>query len=121
MWNKSKYIGCVLTAGYFFNSAKITNNGQYKTIRFNEEIQIHPSSCLSKSEILPKWILFHQLVLTSNEFCRNVIQLKPIWITKIAPHFYKKENIKKAQAKMPKNNIKNQKFNNNSNKYKYWY
>eukprot|EP01083_Nonionella_stella_P118096 352450_1 len=115
--NVNEYIGQTLTAGYFFHTAKITNSGQYKTIRFNEEVQIHPSSSLSKSELLPRWVLFHELVLTSSEFMRNVIEIEPIWITNVAPHFYKKGDVEKAQAKMPKNPVKNQRTKPNGHQY----
>eukprot|EP00485_Elphidium_margaritaceum_P008654 CAMPEP_0202706700 /NCGR_PEP_ID=MMETSP1385-20130828/19080_1 /ASSEMBLY_ACC=CAM_ASM_000861 /TAXON_ID=933848 /ORGANISM="Elphidium margaritaceum" /LENGTH=1102 /DNA_ID=CAMNT_0049365227 /DNA_START=89 /DNA_END=3394 /DNA_ORIENTATION=- len=72
-------IGQALTAGYFFHSAKLSHNGQYKTIRFQTEVQMHPSSCLAKTEALPKWLLFHELVLTSAEYMRNVIEIEPVW------------------------------------------
>ena len=108
--NINENIGMALTSGFFFHTAKITNNGQYKTIRFNEEVQIHPSSCISKAELLPKWVLFHELVLTSAEFMRNVIEIEPKWITKVAPHFYKSGDVERAQAKMPKNAVKNQRM-----------
>lgn len=114
--NVREAIGEAITAGYFFHSAKITSNGQYKTVRFNEEVMIHPSSCLSKAEVLPKWVLFHELVLTSSEFMRNVIQIEPQWITKVAPHFYKKSDLEKAQAKMPKNAVRNQRLNSTANR-----
>lgn len=34
-------------------------------------VHIHPGSSLSK-EVLPRWVVYHELVLTSKEFMRTV-------------------------------------------------
>lgn len=33
-----------ITAGFFYNSAKLQKNGLYKTLKNSHETQIHPSS-----------------------------------------------------------------------------
>jgi pre-mRNA-splicing factor ATP-dependent RNA helicase DHX16 len=56
-----------ITAGFFYNSARISSSGQsYRTIKHGTSVQIHPSSSLF--EINPRWILYHELVLTKKEF-----------------------------------------------------
>lgn len=59
-------------------------------------------------EALPKWLIYHELVYTTKEFMRNVIEIDPEWLIEIAPHYYKHSDIledeqkKKDQIKMPK-------------------
>ncbi len=58
-------------------------------------------------EALPKWVIYHELVFTTKEFMRNVIEINPEWLLEIAPHYYKQQDIveeelkKKATLKMP--------------------
>jgi pre-mRNA-splicing factor ATP-dependent RNA helicase DHX16 len=40
-------------------------------------------------EVLPKWIIYNELVLTAKEFMRNAIEINPEWLIEIAPHYYK--------------------------------
>lgn len=41
---------------------------------------------------LPECVVYHELVLTSQEYMRNVIEVEPAWLIEIAPHFYKPED-----------------------------
>jgi regulatory protein YycH of two-component signal transduction system YycFG len=41
---------------------------------------------------LPECVVYHELVLTSQEYMRNVIEVEPAWLVEIAPHFYKAED-----------------------------
>jgi hypothetical protein len=51
-------------------------------------------------EALPKWVIYNELVLTTKEFMRNVIEINPDWLLEIAPHYYKESDIKEdADAK----------------------
>jgi pre-mRNA-splicing factor ATP-dependent RNA helicase DHX16 len=68
-------------------------------------------------EALPKWVIYHELVFTTKEFMRSVIEIQPDWLLEIAPHYYKQSDIldeettkKKGNAvKMPVSNTKNTK------------
>jgi pre-mRNA-splicing factor ATP-dependent RNA helicase DHX16 len=33
-------------------------------------------------------VVYNQLVYTSAEFMRSVVEIKPQWLNEIAPHFY---------------------------------
>ena len=90
-----------ITAGYFYNGAKYQKNGFYKTVKSNRQVQIHPSSLLMKDQ--PEWVLYHELVYTSKEYMRNVLEIEPEWLIEIAPHFYKESDIKEEKKRMPKN------------------
>ncbi len=92
---------CFVT-GYFYNAAKLTKNGMYRTVKNSHTVMIHPSSMLFK--IQPEWVIYHELVLTTKEFMRNVITIEPTWLLEIAPHLYKESDIQDepaTKAKMP--------------------
>ena len=54
---------------------------------------------------MPKWVIYHELVFTTKEFMREIIEIKPEWLMEVAPHYYK--NIDLADStnskKFPKN------------------
>jgi len=90
-----------ITAGFFYHTAKLEKGGGYKTVKHSQAVQIHPSSCLR--EELPRWLVYFELVLTSAEFMRNVVQIEPEWLVELAPHYYKQADIADAsKQKMPK-------------------
>ncbi|CAK9203293.1 unnamed protein product [Sphagnum troendelagicum] len=90
-----------ITSGYFYHTAKLQKNGSYRTIKNPQTVSIHPSSGLS--QVLPRWVVYHELVLTTKEYMRQVIEIKPDWLVEIAPHYYKLKDVEDAGAhKMPK-------------------
>jgi hypothetical protein len=40
------------------------------------------------SQELPRWLVYHELVFTSKEYMRQVLEIKPEWLIEIAPHYY---------------------------------
>jgi pre-mRNA-splicing factor ATP-dependent RNA helicase DHX16 len=47
-------------------------------------------------------VVYHELVFTTKEYMRQVIEIKPEWLVEIAPHYYKRKEIEDgAGAKMP--------------------
>ena len=80
-----------ITAGYFQNTAKLNKSGNYTTIKTPHTVSIHPHSGLFKQT--PRFVIFHELVLTSREFMRNCIEIKSDWLHEIAPDFYKAEEL----------------------------
>jgi len=90
-----------IAAGYFYNVAKLGKNGMYKTVKNSHSVLIHPSSLLFKEE--PEWVIYHELVLTSKEYMRNVLEVKSEWLLEVAPHFWKESDLKEEKKKMPKN------------------
>jgi pre-mRNA-splicing factor ATP-dependent RNA helicase DHX16 len=94
-----------LTAGFFFNACRLQRNGQYRTVKTPHTVQIHPSSSLAKSEVPPRWLIYHELVFTSKEFMRQVFAIDSSWLVEVAPHFYDENDLKdeaKRNKKMPK-------------------
>jgi len=90
-----------ITAGFFYHSAKLQKSLDYRTVKHPQTVHIHPSSSLHGSQ--PRWVVYHELVYTSKEFMRQIIEIKPEWLCEIAPHFYKKKDIEdNAGKKLPK-------------------
>ena len=76
-----------LVAGYFCNAARLQLDGTYRTIKDNQPLAIHPSSVLY-AEDPPKYVIYGEVVLTSQNYMRDVTAIIPEWLSEIAPHFY---------------------------------
>ncbi len=48
---------------------------------------IHPSSALFNRN--PEWCIYHELILTTREYCHNVTAIEPKWLVEVAPQFFK--------------------------------
>lgn len=91
-----------ITSGYFYHIARFSKGGMYKTAKKGQTVLLHPQSCLV--EDLPRWVLYHELVMTSKEYMRNVITIEGKWLMEVAPHYYKDNEVQDTtNKKMPKN------------------
>ncbi|KAJ9563646.1 hypothetical protein OSB04_008806 [Centaurea solstitialis] len=94
-----------ITSGYFPHSARMQKDGSsYRTVKHPQTVYIHPSSGLAKvKELRPRWVVYHELVLTSKEYMRQVSELKPEWLVELAPHYYQLKDVEDlASKKMPR-------------------
>jgi pre-mRNA-splicing factor ATP-dependent RNA helicase DHX16 len=89
-----------MAAGFFYNCARLQKDGSYKTVKNPTTVHIHPSSSLR--EALPRWVVYHELVMTSKQFMRTVTEIDPKWLVEIAPHYYSKADIQNDGKKLPK-------------------
>ena len=94
-----------LCAGFFPNAARLQKGGDsYRTVKSGMTVYIHPSSTVLETK--PKWLLFHELVLTSKEYMRNVMEVSPEILLGSAEHYYKKKDLEALGwgdgKKMPK-------------------
>lgn len=80
-----------ITSGFLPHSAKQQINGSYRTVKEPESptIRVHPSSGMA--QVLPRWVVYHDLVLTTREYMRQVTEIKPEWLVEMAPHYYQLE------------------------------
>merc|ERR1712180_335770 len=76
-----------IVSGYFRNAAKKDPQEGYKTQVDNQAVYIHPSSSLFNRQ--PEWVVYHELVLTTKEYMREVTAVDPKWLVEFAPAFYK--------------------------------
>ena len=50
-------------------------------------------------------MVYFELVFTTKEYMRQVIEIKPEWLMEIAPHYYKQKEVEGAEGglvKMPR-------------------
>ncbi|TWW80013.1 pre-mRNA-splicing factor ATP-dependent RNA helicase DHX16 [Takifugu flavidus] len=89
-----------VTAGYFYHTARLSKGG-YKTVKHQQTVFVHPNSSLF--EELPRWIIYHELVFTTKEFMRQVIEIESSWLLEVAPHYYKSKELEdNSNKKMPR-------------------
>ena len=69
---------CV-TQGLFANAARYHMDGKYRSVRGDATLSIHPSSVLY-AEAPPPYIVFNDVVLTSDNFMRDVSIVQPEYV-----------------------------------------
>jgi ATP-dependent RNA helicase DHX8/PRP22 len=82
-----KKICKAITAGFFTNAAKKDPQEGYRTLVDQNPVYIHPSSALFNKN--PEWVIYHELILTTKEYMRNIMVIEAKWLTELAPAFYK--------------------------------
>ncbi len=71
-------------------------NGQYLTIKDNQTVQLHPSTCLDHK---PDWVVYNEFVLTTKNYIRTVTDVKAEWLLRIAPQYYDLANFPQCEAR----------------------
>ena len=54
---------------HFFQVAHLERTGHYLTVKDNQIVQLHPSTCLDHK---PEWVLYNEFVLTTKNYIRTV-------------------------------------------------
>nr|XP_031363568.1 pre-mRNA-splicing factor ATP-dependent RNA helicase DHX16 [Lonchura striata domestica] len=89
-----------ITAGFFYHTARLARGG-YRTVKHQQPVFIHPNSALFALQ--PRWVLYHELVCTSKEFMRQVLEIDSAWLLEVAPHYYQAKELEDGSGrKMPK-------------------
>ncbi|XP_031950303.1 pre-mRNA-splicing factor ATP-dependent RNA helicase DHX16 isoform X1 [Corvus moneduloides] len=89
-----------ITAGFFYHTARLARGG-YRTVKHQQPVFIHPNSALFALQ--PRWVLYHELVCTSKEFMRQVMEIDSAWLLEVAPHYYQAKELEDGSGrKMPK-------------------
>ncbi|CAM4555072.1 unnamed protein product [Leuciscus chuanchicus] len=89
-----------VTAGYFYHTARLSKGG-YKTVKHQQTVYVHPNSSLFEEQ--PRWMIYHELVFTTKEFMRQVIEIDNGWLLEVAPHYYKNKELEDgSNKKMPR-------------------
>jgi len=76
-----------ICSGFFRHAAKKDPSEGYKTLVEGTPVYIHPSSALFNRN--PEWLVYHELILTTREYCHNVTVIEPKWLVEFAPQFFK--------------------------------
>ncbi|CAG7721405.1 unnamed protein product [Allacma fusca] len=85
-----------LVSGFFMQVAHLERSGHYLTIKDNQTVQLHPSTCLDHK---PEWVLYNEFVLTTKNYIRTVTDIKPEWLLKISPQYYDVANFPQCEAR----------------------
>jgi len=85
-----------LVAGFFMQVAHLEKSGHYLTVKDNQVVALHPSTCLTHK---PEWVLYNEFVLTSKNFVRTCIQVRGEWLVDLAPNYYDVKNFPKSEAR----------------------
>ncbi|XP_005090962.1 pre-mRNA-splicing factor ATP-dependent RNA helicase DHX16 [Aplysia californica] len=99
--NDTVAIRKAVTAGYFYHTVRLTKGGQYKTVKSQQTVMVHPNSCLFEEH--PRWLVYFELVFTTKEFMRQVMEIENLWLLEVAPHYYRAKDLEDGSGKkLPK-------------------
>jgi len=76
-----------ICSGFFTHAARKDPQEGYRTMVEGQPVYIHPSSALFNKN--PDWVIYHELVLTTKEYMREMTQIEPKWLVELAPKFFK--------------------------------
>jgi HrpA-like RNA helicase len=85
-----------LVSGYFMQVAHLEKSGHYLTVKDNQVVALHPSTCIQHK---PEWVMYNEFVLTSKNFVRTVTQVRGEWLVELAPQYYDVSQFPKSEAK----------------------
>jgi pre-mRNA-splicing factor ATP-dependent RNA helicase DHX15/PRP43 len=85
-----------LVCGFFTQVGHLEKAGQYLTVKDNQVVQLHPSTCLGHK---PEWVLYNEYVLTTKNYIRTVIEVKPEWLLELSPNYYDLSSFPQCEGK----------------------
>jgi len=85
-----------LVSGFFQQVAHLERSGHYLTVKDNQVVQLHPSTCLDHK---PEWVLYNEFVLTTKNYIRTCTDIKPEWLLKAAAQYYDLSNFPQCEAR----------------------
>jgi ATP-dependent RNA helicase DHX8/PRP22 len=98
----SKILKCIC-AGFFRHAAKKDPQEGYKTVVEGTPTFVHPSSALFHKQ--PEWVIYHELVMTTKEYMREVVSIEPKWLVEVAPTFFKRADQNRMSKKKAKEKV----------------
>lgn len=77
-----------ICSGYFHNAAKLKGIGEYSNLRSFAPCHLHPSSALYGMGCTPDYVVYHEVVITTKEYMRNVTAVDAEWLSELGPMFF---------------------------------
>lgn len=77
-----------ICAGYAHQAAKLSGLSRYTQLRNGLELRVHPTSALFGAGDLPSYVVYHELLLTTNEYINTVTAVDPDWLMNYGVLFY---------------------------------
>ncbi|KAF8774188.1 ATP-dependent RNA helicase DHX33 like protein [Argiope bruennichi] len=87
-----------LASGLFMNAALLHEKNTYKTVEGNQEVKIHPSSCLFKKTNL-SCVIYTELVLTSSVYMRYVTYIPEEMLVSVNQKYFKEKPCRLSTTK----------------------
>jgi ATP-dependent RNA helicase DHX8/PRP22 len=92
-----------IVSGFFAHAAKKDPQEGYRTLTDGQPVYIHPSSSLF--HLQPEWVLYHEVVLTTKEYMREVMAIESSWLVELAPRFFRVADPNKISRRKKKERI----------------
>jgi ATP-dependent RNA helicase DHX8/PRP22 len=92
-----------IVSGFFNHAARKDPTEGYRTLAENHTVFVHPASALFQKN--PEWVLYHELIMTTKEYMRNVCVIDPRWLYQFAPNYYIKTDPTKLSKQKQKQRI----------------
>jgi ATP-dependent RNA helicase DDX35 len=74
--------------GFFSHAARLCPDGRYRTLRTGAALECHPTSVTVHRVRPAEYIMYNEVVRTSELYARDVSTIQPRWLSELAPHFY---------------------------------
>ncbi len=74
-----------ICSGYYHQAARVKGMGEYVNLRTAVTVQLHPTSALYGAGVLPEYVVYHELVLTSREYMSTVTSVDPHVRSSLSP------------------------------------
>ncbi|KAL7715300.1 RNA helicase [Entamoeba marina] len=77
-----------ITSCYFYNAARLKGQ-QYVNLRTGVQCLLHPTSALFSMGVKPNYVIYHELLLTSQSYMRCVTSIEGQWLSELGSVFFK--------------------------------
>lgn len=92
-----------IVSGFFVHAAKKDPQEGYRTLVEGQQVFIHPSSSLFHAQ--PEWVIYHEVVLTTKEYMREVMSIESKWLVELAPRFFRSGDPSKLSRRKKREKI----------------
>ncbi|SCU85563.1 LAFA_0D16402g1_1 [Lachancea sp. 'fantastica'] len=77
-----------ICSGYAHQAGRLSGLSKFVNLRNGVEMRIHPASALFGAGDLPSYVIFHEMLLTTNEYINMVTAVDPFWLMDYGLLFY---------------------------------
>ncbi|KAH3665527.1 hypothetical protein OGAPHI_003713 [Ogataea philodendri] len=77
-----------LCASYFHQAAQFKKYGEFVNLRTGLQMRLHPTASLYGLGDLPKYVIYHELLLTGREYMNYVTAVEGEWLCEFGEIFY---------------------------------
>ncbi|KAK8866543.1 hypothetical protein M9Y10_009507 [Tritrichomonas musculus] len=77
-----------ICSAYFHQTARLKGINEYVNLHTGVQCFLHPSSALAGLGLVPEYIVYHELILTTKHYIHYVTAVDPLWLSQMAPEFF---------------------------------